>query len=65
MDFQDLNSRFNLWIWKLDFTVDTARTQKSGIQNIDSVGRHDDLDSLGSLETIKLIQQLQHSPLHF
>lgn len=64
MNFEDLQSRFERWVGEFNFSIDTARPKQSRIQNIDSVGCHDDLDSLGRLETVQLIQQLKHSPLH-
>ena len=64
VNFEDLQSGFESWVGEFYFSIDTARSQQSRIQDVDSVGCHDDLDSLSRLETVQLIQQLKHSPLH-
>lgn len=50
---------------KFYLSVDTTRSQQSRIENVNTVGSHDDLDGLGGLESIQLVEQLKHSPLHF
>lgn len=65
MDFQNLKSGIYVWIWELYFSIDSTRSQQSRVENIDSVCCHNDFNSLSCFETIKLIQQLQHSSLHF
>ena len=64
MDFQDLDSRVEGGVGELYLSVDSAGSQQSRIEDVDSVGSHDDLDSLGSLEPVQLIEKLKHSPLH-
>ena len=51
-------------MWEFNFTIDTSRSKKGRVKNIDSVGRHDNFDGLGGFESVKLIQQLEHSTLN-
>ena len=64
MDFQDLDSRVEGGVGELYLSVDSAGSQQSRVEDVDSVGSHDDLDSLGGLEPVQLIEKLKHSPLH-
>ncbi|KAI6764693.1 hypothetical protein HG531_012580 [Fusarium graminearum] len=62
---ENIRSGLNTRRGELDLSVDTSWSQESGVENIETIGGHDDLDVLGGLETIKLVQQLQHGSLHF
>ena len=65
MDFEDLNPGLQGGVGELDLSIDSARPQKGRVQNIDSIGSHNDLDGLSGLEPIELIQKLEHCPLDF
>lgn len=39
--------------------------KKSGVQNVYTVSSHDDFYCLGRLESVQLVEQLQHCPLNF
>ena len=51
-------------IGQLDLAIDASETQQRGIQNIDSIRRHDDFDAVRRLEPVQLVQQLHHRALH-
>ena len=48
---------------ELDLTINTAWPNQGRVQRLDSIGRHDDLDVTPLIETIKLVEQLEHGPL--
>ncbi len=50
---------------ELDLTVNTAWTQQCRVENVDTVGGHDDLDVLGALESVELVEELKHGTLNF
>jgi hypothetical protein len=50
---------------ELDLPVQTTRTEKSGIEDVDTVGGRKHLDAVVGSETIKLVQKLQHGALDF
>ena len=50
---------------ELYFSVDSSWSKEGRIQDINSVGSHDDLDGLSRLEAVELVEQLEHSSLHF
>ena len=52
MDFQDLDSRVEGGVGELYLSVDSSGSQQSRVEDVDSVGSHDDLDSLGGLESV-------------
>eukprot|EP00050_Salpingoeca_kvevrii_P006166 m.287788 g.287788 ORF g.287788 m.287788 type:complete len:445 (-) comp11847_c0_seq1:145-1479(-) len=60
---QNLETSILIWGRKLDFAVNATRTEQRRVENINAVGRHDDLDVLGGLKTIELVEQLQHGAL--
>ena len=50
---------------ELDLPVDTARSDKRWVERLDLVGGHDDLHVAATIETIKLVEELQHRALNF
>jgi hypothetical protein len=48
-----------------DLSVDTARSDEGWIKGVDLICSHDDFDVSSVIETIKLIEKLQHSSLDF
>ena len=64
MDFQNVQTGILVGVRELDLAVDTARPEKGVVENVDSVCCHDDFDVLSGLESIKLVEQLEHSSLH-
>lgn len=51
-------------IRELDLPVDSTRPKQGRIQNINTISRHDDLDAVGWLEAVQLVQQLHHRSLY-
>ena len=49
---------------ELDLAIDAAGPEQRGVQNVNAVGGHDDLDAIGGLEAVQLVQQLHHRSLH-
>ena len=48
-----------------NLSVDTSGTNQRRIQGLDLVGGHDDLDVATIIETIQLVEKLQHGSLDF
>lgn len=65
MDAQNISAGLNARRRELNLAVDAARTEKSGIENIETVRRHDNFDVLGGLEAVELVEELQHCALDF
>ena len=52
-------------VLKENLSVDTSGTNQRRIQGLDLVGSHDDLDVATIIETIQLVEKLQHGSLDF
>lgn len=52
MDFKDLNSGVFVGKGELNFSIQSARSHKGGIQDIRSIGGTDDLDIVIGGETV-------------
>ena len=65
VDLQNVQSGLLIWWRKLNLAIDSAWPEKGRVKDVDSVGGHDDLNVLGSLKSVKLIEQLKHCALHF
>ena len=48
---------------ELDLPVNPSRPDESGVEGLDPVGGHDNLDVTAGVEAVELIEQLQHSSL--
>merc|ERR1712139_556587 len=64
MDLQNLKPRVLVGCWELNLAVNPAWPEKRRVQDVDAVGRHDDLDILCCLKTVELVEQLEHGALH-
>ena len=76
MDLQDVKSRFlirvnninpnqfSLYVRELNFSINSSWSEQSIVKDINPVGRHDNLDLISSLESIELIEQLEHGSLY-
>lgn len=49
---------------ELDLSVEAARPQQRRVQRVCAVGRHDDLDVRGLVESVHLVEQLKQDALH-
>lgn len=52
-------------ILKENLAINTARADQSRVERLNLVGGHDDLDVSTVVETIELVQELQHGSLDF
>merc|ERR1719399_667598 len=62
-----LRSQFieRAWIWKMDARPSrSASPQQGGVERVGPVRRHEYLDVPARLEAVKLVDDLQHRPLH-
>jgi hypothetical protein len=50
-------------VFKEDLSVDTAGSDEGRVEGLDLVGGHDDFDVSSVIETVKLVQKLQHGSL--
>jgi hypothetical protein len=51
-------------VLKENLAVNTARADQGGIERLDLVRRHDDLDITTVIETVQLVEELQHGALN-
>ncbi|KAK0948834.1 hypothetical protein LTS01_025954, partial [Friedmanniomyces endolithicus] len=65
MNPQNLRPRLSRRRRELNLPIYPPRPQESRIQDIEAIGGHDDFDALGGLETIELVEELQHRALDF
>mmetsp|Transcript_23005 Transcript_23005/g.47774 ORF Transcript_23005/g.47774 Transcript_23005/m.47774 type:complete len:345 (+) Transcript_23005:164-1198(+) len=63
VDLEDAALCLLIWQRELDLTIDTPRTNHGRVKGVDAICGHDDLDFATVIETIQLIEQLQHGPL--
>mmetsp|Transcript_28895 Transcript_28895/g.66128 ORF Transcript_28895/g.66128 Transcript_28895/m.66128 type:complete len:385 (+) Transcript_28895:271-1425(+) len=49
---------------KLDLSIDPSRPYERGIEALDPIGGHDDLDVPPFVEPVELVEQLEHGPLN-
>lgn len=49
---------------KLNFAVNTPRANQRGVEGLNAVRRHDNLDVTTAVKPVELVQQLQHRPLN-
>lgn len=64
VDLENGDARVGVGRGELDLAVNTSWSQESRVENVDTVGGHDDLDVLGGLESVKLVEELHHRALH-
>lgn len=62
---KDLSLRHLVGVLEQDLSVDTSGSNQGGIQSLDLVGGHNDLDVASVVETVELVQKLQHGSLDF
>src|SRR4051812_24584736 len=65
MEGEDLALGDLIGVLEEDLTIDTTGTDEGGVESIDFVGSHDNLDISTIIETIQLIEEFQHSSLDF
>jgi hypothetical protein len=65
VDFEDIQARIFVGVGEFNLAVNTARSQKSVVQDVDTVSCHDDFDVLTGFETIELVKKFQHGALNF
>ena len=58
MHAQDSGAFFKFGQWNNDLTIEATRSKQGGIKDIGAVGRCQDDDSFGGLETIHFRQHL-------
>jgi hypothetical protein len=62
---RSLKTALTVRVLEENLAVDTTRSDKSGIQCVDLVGSHNNLDITAIIETVQLVQKLEHSTLDF
>ena len=65
MECEDLALGDLVGILEEDLSVDTTRSDKGRVESVDLVCSHNDFDVSSVIETIKLVQKLQHRSLDF
>lgn len=57
--------QLTVWVLEENLPVNTARTDKSGVKGLNLVSGHDNLDITAVIETVQLVEKLQHGTLDF
>ena len=65
VDLEDLHAALQLWQAELNLAIKTTGSGESRVESVRSVGSHEHLHVATGIETIKLIDDLKHSPLNF
>ena len=63
MDLHDVDPALLVGVWELDLPVDSTGPEQGGVEDVNSVGGHDDLDVGGRLESVELVEELEHGSL--
>jgi hypothetical protein len=50
---------------EFDLSVNSTWSNQGGVQGLDSVRSHNDFDVSPRVESVKLVEELQHGPLNF
>mmetsp|Transcript_24537 Transcript_24537/g.69981 ORF Transcript_24537/g.69981 Transcript_24537/m.69981 type:complete len:218 (-) Transcript_24537:661-1314(-) len=64
VDLHNSHTIIHVRVREFDLSVNTSGSKQGGIQNINTIGSHDNLDVLGGFKTIQLIQKFQHCSLN-
>ena len=54
VDAHDVDAAVEVGVGELDLAVDAAGAEEGGVEGVDTVRGHDDLDVLGGLEAVEL-----------
>lgn len=65
VDLHDSSARLFIRVRELDLSVETTRSKQRRIEDVYSVCSRYYFDVTVRLETVQLVQQLQHSTLYF
>mmetsp|Transcript_11041 Transcript_11041/g.31994 ORF Transcript_11041/g.31994 Transcript_11041/m.31994 type:complete len:476 (+) Transcript_11041:3213-4640(+) len=65
VNVENVSLRLGVGQREFDLSIDTTGPNEGGIQALDSIRGHDDLDVAALIETVQLIQQLEHGSLDF
>ncbi|GMT09450.1 hypothetical protein PFISCL1PPCAC_747, partial [Pristionchus fissidentatus] len=64
VDLKDSSLGLLIGEGEFDLSVDTTRSDQGGVERFDAVSRHQDLDVSSRVESVELIEKLQHSTLN-
>ena len=62
---EDMTFGLHVREWELDLSVNTTWSNQSRVEGLDPVRGHDNFDVSPSIESVELVEELQHSPLDF
>jgi hypothetical protein len=57
--------KLTIWVLEQDLSVNTSRANQGRIKGLNLVCSHDDLDVAAVIETVQLVEKLQHGALNF
>ena len=60
----DNGNKLTIGVLEENLAVNTTRTDQGRVECFDLVGGHDDLDISTVVETVQLVEQLQHGSLN-
>lgn len=64
VNLQDVRAALDIRKTELNLTVKSSGTEKGGVESVRTIGGHDDLDVSTGVESIKLVDELQHGSLN-
>ena len=65
MNFEDLHTTLKIWQTKFNLPIDSTGSGESRIKGVRPVRSHEYLDVTPVVETIKLVDNLEHGTLDF
>jgi len=64
MDLENLDAALEIRQTELNFAIKTSRTGESWVKGVWAISGHENLDIPTGVETIKLVNDLEHSALY-
>jgi len=58
-----IGQALTVWVLEQDLSINSTRSDEGRIERLDLVSSHDDFDIAAVIETVELIEKLQHSTL--
>ena len=65
MDLENLYAALQIWETELNLTIKATMAGKCRVQGVWAICSHEDLNISARVETIKLVDNLEHSALYF
>ncbi|GMR51339.1 hypothetical protein PMAYCL1PPCAC_21534, partial [Pristionchus mayeri] len=64
VDLEDVRTSGKIWQRELDLPVESSGSHEGGVEGVGTVSRHEHLDVSAGVESVELVDQLEHRTLH-